>query len=179
MEKIKNMRFCLWTSGVTIKPGSDTSYLEKFTEVVLTDYMANGKYIIDRAWIEELKRRHKHLLVQGPGKLDARMADMGEAPFHPAITGCGRPFFELIIDYFGNIINCCGDWGNEFKLGNITTDRNAAMANWEALRRKVARWDEHTYAAIPSTCKKCIQCTPYIHGAGLESLQVFRAVEKI
>lgn len=67
---------------------------------------------------------------------------------------CHHPFFELVIDWKGNVILCCNDYYSECIIGNVAQD--SIVATWKAPRfdsfRRLLRAGEREKIKICAGC---------------------------
>lgn len=89
----------------------NNGFLNKFDLVNISCYDKDNL-----TYFEAIKQLHGrvHIFCE---ELDDRL-DTYTREYHNEI-GCKRPLLELPIDYYGNILLCCNDWKNSYKIGNV------------------------------------------------------------
>lgn len=156
VDALPEAKFSLWTNGVYLSPNSRrNSFLKKFTDVMVTIYPHSNL----RA-LANLKLNYPHVRFQ-TANLDARRNDVNPQ-FNPHITRCNRPWWELIVDYYGNGHVCCGDWKGEIKIGNIKTDDyDVFIRSWEKVVTSLSKtWNAESFSSLPRICQVCTTRTP-------------------
>jgi hypothetical protein len=116
--------------------------------------------------IDIVKRSYYNLNPDPITQLDNRLAAIdGEGlPYEnvPFMGSCVRGLcWEMIIDYFGNLVLCCNDWRCEEGSGSICTDTdwNGIYARW--LKRSTIEWyDRDSYERLPRMCRSCMEVNP-------------------
>jgi hypothetical protein len=127
--KIRNLglRTLLWTNGSN---PFDSSYFDKIIVTEHTPVKLDASKIV----ISDLDDRIQIY--------DMDMID--------SLRSCYRPLsIEMIIDYYGDLHLCCGDWKNKCDIGNIQD------GNWDKL---LHMWDVHTALAVDGSLEICRQC---------------------
>lgn len=112
IEKLPDFKYLLWTNGLLLdKVVENNNFLKKFDLVNISCY---DKVNLD--FFQQIKKFHGkvHIFCEG---LDDRL-DIYTREYEN-LFGCKRPLFEIPIDYAGNILLCCNDWNNSFKIGNV------------------------------------------------------------
>lgn len=157
-------KFGLWTNGILLERDVEKcAYFNKFSEIVITDYYPAK----NKEFYSALMAKYPQVRLN-KADLDDRIFEIVETSFDPRYTKCGRPGFELIIDYYGNGHVCCGDWRNEIKFGNIKIDSyDSVESQWKSLKQQLSNWDENSYHELPNICKVCLTRTPILSRAGL------------
>ena len=89
------------------------------------------------------------------GKATVMMDKYGVKPLkEPLEKKCVRPFREMIILYDGEVVLCCADSGNDFKLGNL--NRHSFKQIWFKNRKLIiARLLLFNKFRIFPPCNRC------------------------
>lgn len=109
-------------------------------------------------------------------ELDDRiLSATGEGKSYPEMlkinrrTGwCRRRFgWEMIVDYYGNLMLCCNDWRNEESVGNIYIDNWDLLLNRFIRKSKSITWkDDVSYYSLPRMCRACMATTDLCETGG-------------
>ena len=148
IEANNTVKYLLWTNGTMLHEG-ENKFLDLFNKVVITCY--------DEARLKlymNLQKKYKQILIQ-KWDLDDRLdiyTQNKENNF-----GCKRIFFEIPIDYYGNVHLCCRDWNNTHFIGNIkdkgltsVMQSNTYKNILDSVGKRILNLDN-----CPSICKHC------------------------
>ena len=73
---------------------------------------------------------------------------------------CHHPWFEMVIDYKGNIVGCCRDLRSEYQVGNIFDVSNIDKEIWNGKRMRYLR--RNLKGKHPENMNICAKCDlPY------------------
>ncbi len=141
---VPGMRHMLNTNGSLIDAGVAKERLALFDYVIVSNYLGR-----DWSFLRQIVRRVKVVYVT----LDDRMT-LGP----PSRARCLRPYLEMVIDAYGNLRFCCGDYlGTATKVNVMQHGFDAALAEYLQLRA-IAATDLMPENA-PAVCLTCqIRC---------------------
>jgi len=147
-DKFPESKFFLNTNGTYIEKHLDK--LHYFSTIILSNY--DNK---DWEWIREYLHPRCFLWVQS-GSLDLRKDNFTK---YTKSDPCGRPYKELVVDYYGNGHLCCMDWKGVVDLGNVVTDGFKSVVDKFVKIRETISCDPMSKDA-PIICQKCANKTP-------------------
>lgn len=155
-------RVSLWTNGALLNYEKHLGIIQLCHDVMITKY----PYIKYDERILALPNVRTQ-----EANLDGRIKEIIKPVYSPHHKRCGRPNWELIIDYHGFGHMCCGDWRGEIEIGNILTDDpHLFLHRWNYHRENInvmQPWDEGTFTDLPFICQECLTRSPIISKAGL------------
>jgi len=147
ISKKPHERYLLWTNGELLKENDEI--LDLFDKVVISCYKKEKL-----PFYKKLQKEHRQIEIE-QWELDDRAQIYNRKEENK--FGCKRVFFEIPIDYYGNIHLCCRDWNNSCKLGNILETRfSDILAGNEYkdvisnVRKRILDTDN-----CPEICKQC------------------------
>jgi MoaA/NifB/PqqE/SkfB family radical SAM enzyme len=141
-KDIPEASFHLWTNGECFP--KDLSGLEMFSKIWLTNYKHQS--------FPEL------LAYMPPGSVNIKTMDVMDDRLIPLqcedLGCCHRPFYELVIDYFGNGHICCSDYKGTSNIGNVwDNDLQHILTEYVKIRGVLARAPLQSNAL--DICKWC------------------------
>lgn len=147
------LRSALWTNGTHLTPDAD---LTVFDRVFITEHDPGRAGIY-----EAVKARHPRVTMQR-ATYDDRIKIYDQAPGAMG-KACWRPrHIELVVDFFGEVHLCCGDWRAERAIGNVQRDApGVVLLRWEQARGEAE-------AGTPEVCRKCqtLVLSPFLGDGG-------------
>lgn len=149
INALPNTKFLLWTNGLLLdRTVENNELLSKIKKVCITCYDRK-----DMHFFEALSSYYKNIEIFD-WELDDRLEIYNKTTRND--LSCKRPFFEIPIDYYGNIHLCCMDWNNQFKIGNVFEKEfekiilsNEYQSLLESLSKRILSQD------APNLCKTC------------------------
>lgn len=106
-KDISESTFHLWTNGECFP--DDLTGLELFSKIHITNYKhKNFQRIVDYMPIDTVQ-------IKTMDVMDDRLIPLTNED----LRCCHRPFYELVIDYFGNGHICCSDYKGTSNIGNV------------------------------------------------------------
>lgn len=163
MKALPEAKFSLMTNGMFLDETPECGWIiSHCKDVVVTVYEQTNVGIVDLLCIRYEQMR------KWAGGLDDRINENIIPVYRSDITHCGRPNFDLTIDYYGNGHICCGDWRGEINIGNIKTDcYEKFLSKWNIIRNELSKpINEINYKDLPRVCKLCFARTPHVSGVG-------------
>ncbi len=143
IEAVPEAKYSLWTNGINLSI-EDKFLIKRFTDVMVTIYPETNTTALNI-----LSDTCKNIRFQ-QGALDGRIQQIEGNN----IERCGRPNWELIVDYCGKGHVCCGDWQSEMYIGDIRDGYDKFLSRWNLWRKQLLNHD------FPNICKMCFARTP-------------------
>lgn len=143
INAVPEAKYSLWTNGINLSL-DDESFIKRFTDVMVTIYPETNINVFNI-----LSTTCKNMRSQ-QGFLDKRIHHIEGKE----IERCGRPNWELIIDYCGKGHVCCGDWELEMYIGDIRDGYDMFLKRWDLWRKQLLNHE------FPNICKVCFARTP-------------------
>ena len=145
-------KYLLWTNGLLLdKEVENNEFLTMFEHIVITCYdFSNMDYF------SKLQDCYKNIQI-ATWQLDDRLNIYNNA--EKKFEGCRRVFFEMPIDYYGNVHLCCEDWNNQFKIGNVNKNSLKEIVYSEVYQNLLSISEKggstNLNEEVPSICRKC------------------------
>lgn len=148
IEQKKTSKYLLWTNGTLLKEG-ENPFLELFNKVIITCYDDERLELYKR-----LEQEYLNITIQ-QWELDNRLDIYNQKNNNK--FGCKRIFFELPIDYYGNVYLCCKDWDNSYVVGNIKKMGFAAVVQGSAYNNMIKSVGKRLLddKNCPTICRYC------------------------
>jgi hypothetical protein len=150
MEALPEAKFILWTNGFLLHNLSD-DHIKKFNRVCVSVY-------------EEKDMQHFQTLCKIYPNMTASWAPHDNRitmydQCHLLAGGCVRPSrVEMVVNYYGHLRMCCGDYRGKVSIGHISEEHVALLDKWESVAM-------NCYNAVYSICFQCLA----IHSPAIRS----------
>lgn len=150
MDAIPEAKHILWSNGHLLYKVSEER-IRKFNRVCISVY-------------EEKDMEHFHNLCKIYPNMTASFAPHDERlkmydTKKLVVGGCTRPYqVELVVNYYGHLRMCCGDFRGRVPCGNITDEHKVLLDSWE----------EMSINCLNAVYPICFQCQA-IHSPAIRS----------
>ena len=152
IKRNKKNKFNLITNGRLLSRNiEENKFLKDFSIIIISCY--DMEYM---PFYEGLKKQYKNITISKEDKLDNRL-EFYNHPKHDTATICGRPFFELPIDHYGDVRLCCFDWKRTCVIGNINETSLTEVVNGDVYQKILQRVMDQDKSELPFACRCCDQ----------------------
>jgi len=155
MDALPEAKHILWTNGHLLYKVSDER-LDKFNSIAISVYEEK-----DMEYFQGLCLQHPNMTAS-PAPHDRRIEIYDQKTLSSG--GCSRPYeTELIVNYYGHLRMCCGDYRGTVPCGHIADDHEALLDKWEEMSVKCL-------AGVYPLCWQCRAIhSPAIHSPAIRS----------
>ena len=164
VDKVKNARLIVKNSSIEINSNGDYLSNKLLTELVesginkifVTSYNEKSFFRIKKIY-ESCNEKEKKVLVfrKSPLFIGNRGGSLNNIVLTETLSAnCFRPFYQLVINYKGNVVICCNDYYERIIIGNIINE--SILHIWNSDKFKNIRY-------LLSKCKRskittCVHC---------------------